>query len=253
MLYNMNDSTLICIILKYGIKRHVVSWKLLSNTLLIWNTLLCQDLRRDLINKTFYSIRLHSSHRNAVVTHISWVRRDSSRCGGVNISWAEMETNSQSSLGSCLDIIDLYHELPSNRSFPVNTETKKSASATLEARGIALHYTQVIHQTGLMNRWTAVLDRRSCCEEYSRPPPCLVFTTVRWRWRRGTHTSIHYSPVWALKIAPAASFFSGGVKQGKPKIGRSWHAAAAKCHCVFRSDFSLSCRCTDRHTSLWPS
>lgn len=52
---------------------------------------------------------------------------------------------------SCLDIIDLYHELPSNSSFPVNTETKKSARATLEACAIGLHYEPVINQTSLIN------------------------------------------------------------------------------------------------------
>lgn len=67
-----------------------------------------------------------------------------------------METYSQSSLRSCQDIIDLYHELPSNSSFPVNFETKKSACATLEACGIGLHYTQLINQTGLINRWMEV-------------------------------------------------------------------------------------------------
>lgn len=62
-----------------------------------------------------------------------------------------MENYSQSPFGSCLDIIDLYHEFPSNSSFPVNTETKKSTRATLEARAIGLHYAPVINQTGLIN------------------------------------------------------------------------------------------------------
>lgn len=67
-----------------------------------------------------------------------------------------METYSQNPFGSCLDIIDLYHELPSNSSFPVNAETKKSTRATLGARGIGLHYAPVINQTRLINRRMAV-------------------------------------------------------------------------------------------------
>lgn len=195
-------------------------------------------------NKAFSSIIWYCSLCISAVTPISWVRRDSSRCAGVNHSWAEMETSSQSPSGSCLDIIDLYHELPSNSSFPLTTETKKHSKLAPLActvhksliRSLKWKDGCIFPSTG----WSRV-------EYYSRSG----IHCTGWRWRRGTCTSIYYSPVWALKIALAVSFLCLSTEQRKPKIGRSWHAAAAKCHCVFSSDFSLSCRCAERHR--WPS